>query len=101
MLDRRFQIDVVGADPSGDSQLQPRRLRDPVSRQVRRPERLGDDDLRVRELLLEERVRPVLVRGDDKLVAAFLEERPQTELAGNAAQKLARLEVDPLGGRRV
>jgi hypothetical protein len=30
-------------------------------------------------------------------VAAFLEERSQAELARNAAQKLTRFEVDPLG----
>ena len=92
---------MVRADPRRDSQFQPRRLRDPLGRQVGGPEGLGDDDLGLRELLLEQRVRPVLVRGDDKRVVALLEEPPQSELPGNAAQKLARLEVDPLGGRRV
>ena len=52
------------------------------------------------ELSLEDRVRPVLVRRDNKRVAALLEEPPQAKLPGNAAQKLTRLEVDPLGGRR-
>ena len=99
-LDRRFQINVVRADPRRDSEVQPRRLRDPLSRQVGRPERLGDDDLSVRELSLEDGVRPVLVRRDNKRVATLLEEPPQPELPGNAAQKLTRLEVDPLGGRR-
>src|SRR5205823_8821927 len=73
---------------------------DPLSRQVGRPEGLGDDDLSLRKLSLEDRVRPVLVRRDDKRVAPFLEEPPQPELPGNAAQKLPRLEIDPLGGRR-
>ena len=83
-LDRRFQINVVEADPRRDNQPQPRRLRDPLSRQVGRPERLGDDDLSV-ELSLEDRVRPILVRRDNKRVAALLEEPPQPELPGNAA----------------
>src|SRR6266516_1908214 len=99
-LDRRFQINVVGADPRRDSQPQRRRLRDPLRRQVGRPERLRDDDRSLRQLSLEDRVRPVLVRGDNKRVAALLEEPPQPKLPGNAAQKLTRLEVDPLGGRR-
>ena len=99
-LDRGFQINVVRADPRRDSQLQPRRLRDPLGRQVGRPERLGDDDRSLRQLSLEDRVRPVLVRSDNKRVAALLEERPQPELPGNAAQKRTRLEVDPPGGRR-
>jgi hypothetical protein len=33
-------------------------------------------------------------------MAAFFEERAQAEFAGNATQKLTRLEIDPLGGRR-
>ncbi len=99
-LDRRFQINVVRAYPRRDRELQPGRLCDPRSRQVGRPERLGDDDLSARELSLEDRVRPVLVRRDNKRVAAFLDEPAQPELPGNAAQKLTRLEVDPLGGRR-
>src|SRR5437667_4746578 len=89
--DRRFQINVVRADPRRDSQLQPRRLRDPLARQVGRPERLRDDDLSVWELSLEDRAWPVLVRRDNKPVVAFLEKPPQPELPGNAAQKLARL----------
>ena len=81
-LDRRFQINVVRAYPRRDREVQPGRLRDPLSRQVGRPERLGDDDLSVRELSLEDRVRPVLVRRDNKRMAAFLEEPTQPELSG-------------------
>jgi hypothetical protein len=69
---RGFQVDVVRADPRRDSQLQPRRLRDPLSRQVGRPEGLGDDDLSPRELSIEVLTRPVIVRGDNKRVAALL-----------------------------
>ena len=80
VLDRRLQVDVVGADSRRDGQLQPRRVRDPLGRQVGRPERLGDDDLSVRKLSFEDGVRPVLVRRNDEGVAALLEERPQPEL---------------------
>ena len=100
VLDSRLQIDVVGSDPRRDRQLQLRRLGDPLGRQVGGPERLGDDDLGVRELSFEDRVRPVLVGRDNIRMAALLEERPQPELTGNAPQKRPRLEVDPLGGRR-
>ena len=60
----RLEVDVVGPDPGGHGQLQVRRLGDPLGGQVRGPERLRDDDLRVRKLALEGRVRPVLVGRD-------------------------------------
>ena len=90
VLDRRLQVDVVGADAGGDRQLQLRRLGDPLGRQVGGPERLRDDDLGVGQLALEDRVRAVLVGGHDQLVAAPLEELAQPELAGDAAEQLAR-----------
>ena len=95
-LDRRLQVDVVGADPGGQRQLQLRRLGDPLGRQVGRPEGLGDDDLGLRQLALEDRVRAVLVGGDDERVPALLEELAQAELAGDAAEQLAGREVDRL-----
>src|SRR5436190_19235052 len=86
--------------PAVIARPQLRRLGDALGRQVGGPERLGDDDLGVPELSLEDRVRTVFVRSHDEGVAAVLEERSQAELPGNAAQKLARFEVDPLGGWR-
>ena len=100
-LDRRLQVDVVGADAGGERQLQLRRLGDPLGGQVGGPERLGDDDLGLGQLALEDRVRPVLVGGDDQPVPAPLEELAQAELARDAAEQLAGREVDRLGRRRV
>ena len=56
------QVDVVGADARGDGELELRRLGDSLSREVRGPERLRDDDVGVGELALELGVRPFLVR---------------------------------------
>ena len=75
--DRGVEIDVVGADPGGDRELQVRRLGDPLRGQVRGPERLRDDDLGVGQLAVELRVGAVLVGGDDELVALALEEAAQ------------------------
>ena len=73
-LDRGLEVDVVGADPGGDRELQLRRLGDALGGQVGGPERLRDDDLGVGQLALEHRVGPVLVGGDDQRVALRLEE---------------------------
>ena len=85
-LDRGLQIDVVGADARGDRQLQLGRLGDPLGGQIGGPERLRDHDLRVRQLALEDRVRPVLVRGDDQRVAAA----PRGTSAGRARRRRCR-----------
>ena len=100
MLDRRLQVDVVRADPGGQRQLELGCLGDPLRGQVGGPEGLGDHHIGVRKLSLEDRVGSILVRGDDQLVAASLEELAQPELSGDAAEQLARLEVDPFGSRR-
>ena len=99
-VDCRLQVDVVRADPGRDGELQVRRLGDPLRRQVRGPERLGDDDLRLGQLPLEDRVGTVLVGRDRELVPALLEEPAQPELAGDAPEQLARREVDRLRRRR-
>src|SRR5207302_9640714 len=79
--DPSLPTDVVHADSRRDRQLELRRLRDPFGREVGGPERLRDDDLGVRELLLEDRVRTVLVGSDDEGVASLLEEWTQAELS--------------------
>ena len=68
-LDRGLQVDVVRADAGRDRQLQVRRLGDALGGQVRRPERLRDDDVGVGQLALEVRVGTVLVGRDGQLVA--------------------------------
>ena len=73
-VDCGLQIDVVRADAGRDRELQLRRLRDAVRGQVRRPERLRDHDLGVGQLVLEDRVGAVLVRGDDEACGRALEE---------------------------
>ena len=98
--DRRVQVDMVGTDAGGDRQLQVRRLGDPLGGQVGRPERLGDDDIGVGQLSLEDRVGPLLVGGHHQRVAVCFEEPAQAELAGDAAEQLAGREVDGLRGRQ-
>jgi len=60
-VDRRLQVDVVGADAGSQRELQLRCLGDSLGRQVGGPEGLGDHDLGVGQLALEHRVRAVLV----------------------------------------
>ena len=57
-------------------------------------------DARMMREILEGGIGPVLVRRDHQPVAAPLDEGTQPELAGDAAEQLARLEVDLLGRRR-
>lgn len=49
----RRQVDVVGADPRREEQLQVLGARDAVRRHVRRVERRGDEHVRVRDVLLQ------------------------------------------------
>jgi hypothetical protein len=70
------------------------RFGEPLGGHVGRPEGLRDDDVRIDQLALELAVRTVLVGRDDIVVTAGLEELAQAELARNAAEQLARPEVD-------
>ena len=70
--DGRVQVDVVRADAGGDGQLEIGGLGDALGGQVGRPERLGDDDVGVGQLLLEDRVGALLVGRDDQRVAGRL-----------------------------
>ena len=89
-LDRRLQVDMVGADPGGDRELEILRLGDALGGQIGRPEGLRDDDVGIDQLALELAVRPVLVGRDDQLVPACLEEFAQAQLARHAAEQLRR-----------
>ena len=51
--DRGFQVDVVRPDARRDSHLQILRLGDPLCRQIGRPERLRDHDVRIHKLIFE------------------------------------------------
>ena len=95
-----LQIGVVGADAGGDDQLQLLRLVEALLGHVSGPERLGDDDLGVGQLLLELRVRAFLVGGHHQSVAGLLQELAKPKLARHAAKQLAGLEVDGARGRR-
>ena len=98
-VDRRLQVDVVGADARGDGDLQIPRLGDPLGSEVGGPEGLGDHDVGVDELALEHRVGTVLVGGDDEAVPFPFEVRPQAQLARDATEQLPRREVDRLRRR--
>ena len=47
------EVDVVGADTSSHAKLEVRGLRKEICSDVGRPERLGDDNVSIGELLLE------------------------------------------------
>ena len=98
--DRGVEIDVVRADAGGQRQLEILRFGDPLGGQVRRPKRLGNNDIGVGQLPFELRVRAVLVRCHDQLVPAVFEECAQAELTGDAAQQFARREIDRRRGRQ-
>ncbi len=87
---------MVGADARGERQLELGRPGDALGRQIGRPEGLGDHDLGIMELAVEDRVPAFLVGGHDQRVAALLKEAAQPQGARHAAQQLARLEVDRL-----
>src|ERR1700689_521449 len=53
-------------------------------------------------MLLELRVGPVLVAGDDEFVTELLEVTPEAEFTRDAAYEFSRFEAKPLGrGRRL
>ena len=95
-----LEIGVVGADAGGDDELELLRLVEALLGHVGGPEGLGDDDLGVGKLLVEDGVGAVLVGGHHQRVAGVLEEFAKPELAGDAAEQFARLEVDLARRRR-
>ena len=101
LVHRGLQVGMVGADAGGDDELELLRLVEALLGHIGGPEGLRDHDLGVGQLLLEGRIRAVLVGGHDQCVAGLLQELAKPELAGDAAEQLARLEVDGArGGRR-
>lgn len=62
----RVEVDVVRPDTGGNTKLELLGLGDEVGGEVAGVEGGGDEDLCVGELLLEDRVLPLLVVGDDK-----------------------------------
>ncbi len=95
-----LKVGVVGADAGGDDELELLRLVEALLGHVGGPEGLRDHDLGVRQLLLEGRIRTVLVGGHDQRVAGLFQELAQAQLAGDAAEQFARLEVDLARRRR-
>ena len=89
-VDRGLQVDMVGADPGGQRELQILRLGDPLGGQIGRPEGLRDDHVGVDQLALELAVGAVLVGGDDQRVALAFEIVAQAQLARHAAEQFAR-----------
>ena len=85
---RSLQIGVIRADAGGDDQLQLLGLRDALRCHIGGPERLRDHDLGVGQLLVEHRIRAVLVGGHDQRVTRLLQEFAKTEFAGDAAEQL-------------
>ena len=63
-LDGGVEVDVVGTDARGDTDLEVLRLGDELAGEVARVEGRGDEDLGVLDVLLENTVRAFLVVGD-------------------------------------
>ncbi len=100
VIHRRLQIGMVRPDAGGHDHLQLGRFGDALGGHVGRPERLGNDDFGVMQLLVELGIGAVLVGGHHQRVALAFEIVAQAQLAGDAAQQGARREVDGLGRRR-
>lgn len=94
-----IEIDVVRTNTSSQSQLEVLGPRDAISVKVGGPEGLRDNNISSGQLALENRVRAVLVRSDNKLVAVLLEELAQSELTAHATEQMARGKVNCLGSR--
>ena len=98
-VDRGLQIDMVGADPGGQRELEILRLGDAFGGQIGRPEGLRDDHVGIDQLALELAVGAVLVGCDDERVARAFEIFAKPQLARHAAEQFAGREVDRLGRR--
>jgi hypothetical protein len=81
---------LTRADTRGDAELELLGRRHDLLGEVARVEGRGDDDLGIDDLLGKDRVGPLLVVGDDKLVAVVLHVLLEAELVLNRAQQ-ARL----------
>ena len=95
-----LEVGMVRADACRDDELELLGLVEALLRHVSGPERLGNHDLGVGKMFLEFGIRTILVRGDDELVAGLFEELAKSKLSRDAAEQLARLEVDRARGRR-
>ncbi|KAH3671631.1 hypothetical protein OGAPHI_000336 [Ogataea philodendri] len=67
------QVDVVGSNTSNNQQLEVLSLLDSLLGDVGWMERSGDDDVCIRDVLLQSGVRALLVGSDDQLMALLLE----------------------------
>jgi hypothetical protein len=72
---------VIGADADSEGKLELLRLDDPLFGQVGGPEWFGDHHFRIGKMLLERRIRAVLVTGYDELVAELLQIAAKAQLA--------------------
>lgn len=60
------EVDVVGSDTSGDTELELLGLGDEVGGKITGVKGSGDEDLNLGQLFLEDRVRSLLVIGDNE-----------------------------------
>lgn len=81
------EVDVVGADTSGNSELELLGLGQTLSGQVTRVEGSGDDNLSILELLVEFGTLTVLVGSGDKSVTLVLEPLADAELVLSCSEK--------------
>jgi hypothetical protein len=80
-VDGCLKIDVVRANTRCDGQFKLWSLGDSLGGQVGRPEGLRDDNLGVRQFLVESRSRAVFVRCHDELVPELLQVFTQSQFA--------------------
>ena len=100
LVHRRLKIGVIGADSRSDHEFKFRRLGEPRGGHVGRPERLRNNDLRIRQLAIEDRIRAILIGGHDQFVALEFEVFAQAQFARHAAKKGAGLKIDRFRRRK-
>lgn len=83
-VSRLAEVDVIGAHAGREDELEVRRVLHYLFGNVDGPERGGDQNLRVFEVLLELATLPV--RGRDQLVPFALDPLPQPDLSVRAAR---------------
>lgn len=102
LFDGGLQVHVVRPDSCCDRELQILRGLEPFRREIRRPKRLRDDDIRVRQLAVENGVGAFFVAGDDYGVPFGFQPVLEPQATRDRAEEVAGSEVDrPGGGERL
>ena len=92
VVDGSVEVDVVGTDTGGDTELQVLGLLHEVAGQVARVERSGDENLSIDDVLLEVAVGSFLAAGDNEFMTLRLQPISNAELVLGSAKEAGFLE---------